>query len=202
MNTEMSGVRFAFKIPKSQIVERVVEVPKIVTVEKEVPVTVEKQVCMKNCCPKLSAGCDCGVSCRDFYFNPLCNFVGITGLLEENQCIVYDEQWGGCGTCIGCKDDCPVDVCPFGNPFGSTPGLLSNPVATFGSAAFANFANQQFLQPGQNISTQLNNALNQFGSFSLDNIGQQGLNAQQFQQTQFNQDLLLNQQRQQMISRQ
>lgn len=71
-----------------------------------------EQPCLKGCPPKYSAGCDLGTSCGDFYLNPLCNYVGITG--GPGSCIVYDEQWGGCGTCIGCDQSCPPSgYCPW-----------------------------------------------------------------------------------------
>lgn len=70
-------------------------------------VVVQEQKCMKGCPPVLSKGCElCSNTCGDYYINPLCSSIGITGLLVEDTCMVYDEQWGGCGTCIGCKKDC------------------------------------------------------------------------------------------------
>lgn len=208
MSNQTSSGRLVLRVPKPEVIERKVEVPKYITVEKEV--IVEKEVekkCLKNCCPKLSYGCDCGVSCKDYYLNPLCNFVGITGLLEKDQCIVYDELWGGCSTCIGCKDDCAVDVCPLGNPFGSTPGLLNNPIGIYGSAAFGGLAQQQYFSQygGAAVPNQVASALNQFGQLQMTSSGQLGLNAQQVQALQFNQvnqNQVAQLQQQQMIHRQ
>lgn len=75
----------------------------------------EERKCMKNCCPVLSTGCDISSTCcGNFYLGGICNSVGFTGLLVKNTCIVYDENWGGCGECIGCKKDCPqVGPCPY-----------------------------------------------------------------------------------------
>jgi hypothetical protein len=129
--------------PVVRTVERVVEKPVIKVVEKPVIkkeiVEVEKVVivkekceekkCMKNCKPKFSAGCDCCPGrnyCHDYgnqICNPLCNYIGITGNMCKEQCIVFDEEFGGCGTCIGCDDSCPVDPCPWGN-FGNIYGNL------------------------------------------------------------------------------
>lgn len=76
-------------------------------------VVVPEQKPFKNCCPVLSKGCDLFAgSCGDFYFNPICQSVGITGMLYARPCLVYDEQWGGAGECIGCKKDCDNNICP------------------------------------------------------------------------------------------
>ncbi len=88
--------------------------------------------CMGDCCPKLSRGCDQCFGCQgDYFMNPLCAYPGITGLTVEKPCLVFDEQWGGCGPCIGCFHDCPpVGSCPyyggfwypaFGDTFGTAP---------------------------------------------------------------------------------
>lgn len=78
-------------------------------------VIVPEQKCMKNCCPILSKGCDlCSNCCGDYYINPICESVGITGLLNARPCLMYDEQWGGCGNCIGCQKDCDyAGFCPY-----------------------------------------------------------------------------------------
>jgi len=93
-------------------------------------VVVPEKECMKGCCPVLSRGCDlCSNCCGDYYMNPMCESVGITGMLVARPCLVYDEQWGGCGECIGCKKDCDNNFCPY-------PGY--NRMAFYGaSAAFA-----------------------------------------------------------------
>lgn len=77
-------------------------------------VVVPEQKCMKNCCPVLSKGCDlCSNLCGDYYMNPICESVGITGMLHARPCLQYDENYGGAGTCIGCKKDCQYDTpCP------------------------------------------------------------------------------------------
>lgn len=83
-------------------------------------VVVVERPCMENCCPKLSSGCDlCTRCCGDYYIEPMCNYVGITGLLYPDQCITFDERYGGCGECIGCDVDCPpVGYCPFYSTWG------------------------------------------------------------------------------------
>lgn len=65
-----------------------------------------KKKCLKNCCPKLSSGCEwCKTSCVPYDINPYCNYPGITGMFtKEASCIVYDGQ--DCGDCIGCKKKC------------------------------------------------------------------------------------------------
>lgn len=77
-------------------------------------VVMPQQPCMKNCAPRLSAGCDLCACAGDYYFNPLCASVGITGMLTTAPCLVYDEQWGGCGNCIGCQKVCDgAGFCPY-----------------------------------------------------------------------------------------
>lgn len=68
-----------------------------------------------DCGFKLSKGCElCNSSCCDYDINPLCNYVGITGLISNNQCMQYDERYGGNGRCIGCDNHCKKnDYCPF-----------------------------------------------------------------------------------------
>lgn len=86
--------------------------------QQQVVVVHPEKKCMKGCCPKLDNGNNYGVCCRDTYLDRWCNNVGITGLLGKKQCIVYDEQWGGCGTCIGCKDDCKeIGICGYQGNF-------------------------------------------------------------------------------------
>lgn len=89
--------------------------PQPVINENIVIVNEQKRKCMDNCCPVLSTGCDlCSTCCGDFYRGGLCNSIGFTGLLTRNSCLVYDEQYGGCGECIGCKRDCPqIGPCPY-----------------------------------------------------------------------------------------
>lgn len=103
-------------------------------------VVVPEQKCMKNCCPVLSVGCDlCSNCCGDYYFNPICNSVGITGLLNARPCLVYDEQWGGCGKCIGCEKNCDYNgFCPsygFGGPYRGGPFNPYGPYAGASAAA-------------------------------------------------------------------
>ena len=119
-----------------------------------------KQECLKGCDPKLSFGCDCVVGCTDYYLDPLNCYVGITGLLTDHQCIVFDEMWGGCGQCIGCKDDCPSNYCGingfYGNPglYGPNPFLAQQPftanaaLAVEGASNQANMMAQQMMQNG------------------------------------------------------
>ena len=78
-------------------------------------VVVPEQQPLKRCCPVLSRGCDlCSNMCGDYYMNPICNSVGITGMLNARPCIVYDEMWGGAGSCIGCQKDCgDANFCPY-----------------------------------------------------------------------------------------
>lgn len=89
-------------------------------------VVVPEQKCMKNCCPVLSKGCDlCSNCCGDYYMNPICQSVGITGLTVARPCLVYDEQWGGCGSCIGCKKDCgDAGFCPSYYTGGAYRGVV------------------------------------------------------------------------------
>lgn len=89
--------------------------PSVENIQQQVQNMVPKMKCMKNCPPKLSAGCDlCNTFCGDYYINPLCNYIGITGLLMDDQCIQFDERYGGCGECIGCARDCgPAGYCPW-----------------------------------------------------------------------------------------
>lgn len=74
--------------------------------------------CTKNCPPILSQGCDDCCWCGDYYINPMCNFVGITGLVEEDQCMMFDERYGGCGDCIGCVRECQgMGYCPINSSY-------------------------------------------------------------------------------------
>lgn len=85
--------------------------------KQQTVVVVPEQPCRKNCCPVLSRGCDlCSNFCGDYYMNPMCESIGITGMLYARPCIVYDEQWGGgsCTKCIGCEKDCgDAGFCPY-----------------------------------------------------------------------------------------
>jgi len=86
-------------------------------------VIVPEQQPLKRCCPVLSRGCDlCSNFCGDYYINPICNSIGITGMLNARPCIVYDEMWGGAGNCIGCQKDCDdAGFCPYPGNRGYGP---------------------------------------------------------------------------------
>lgn len=74
---------------------------------------VKKPKCIQDCAPIFeSFGSTCG--CKDSQYGALCDNVGITGWNGKNYCITFDQNYGGCAPCIGCKKDCePVTACPF-----------------------------------------------------------------------------------------
>lgn len=89
----MSGVQFVMTVPP----EKKCKEPK----------------CTKDCEPMFDRiGTACG--CKDVYYGGLCDYVGITGFNGKNYCITYDQNYGGCLSCIGCKKDCgTMTACPF-----------------------------------------------------------------------------------------
>lgn len=77
------------------------------------------QPCMRNGPPVLSAGCDLCVGCGDYLLSDMCVSPGISGMMPVQPCFVYDEQWGGCGVCIGGPAVCTGGICPW-------PGVYSD----------------------------------------------------------------------------
>lgn len=88
--------------------------PKPAPPQQPTVVVVPEKPCRKNCCPVLSKGCDlCSNMCGDYYMNPICQSVGITGMLVARPCIQYDEEYMSTADCIGCKKDCgDAGFCP------------------------------------------------------------------------------------------
>lgn len=66
----------------------------------------ESKCCDKKGCPPiLDAGCNTRYCPKDFELDPLCNYPGITGIVDgEAPCILYHGQVDN--ECIGCKKDC------------------------------------------------------------------------------------------------
>jgi len=75
--------------------------------------------CMRNGPPVLSVGCDLCVGCGDFLMSGMCISPGISGMMPVQPCFVYDEQWGGCGVCVGGPIACSGGICPW-------PGVYSD----------------------------------------------------------------------------
>lgn len=100
---------------QSGYVRVAVVTPSAENVQQQVQAMVPPKKCMRNCAPKLSAGCDmCPCIAGDFFMAPMCNYIGITGMLMDDQCIQFDERYGGCGSCIGCDNECgAIGYCPW-----------------------------------------------------------------------------------------
>lgn len=80
---------------------------------EQLPRRPQQATCTKNCEPVFdSMGLTCG--CKDAYVSPVCTYAGITGWYGKNYCIKFDQDYGGCLPCIGCKKDCDaVTACSF-----------------------------------------------------------------------------------------
>lgn len=97
--------------------EILLRVPKCPEPKTEVHV-VNKCCGYKKAKPVLDGGCNLAYCPKDFYLDPLCNYPGITGLIDpdESPCILYDGQLGF--DCVGAADDCklmgycPIDIGP------------------------------------------------------------------------------------------
>lgn len=86
---------------------------------KEKIVVVEK-CCDDSCLPILSSGCEVCYCPQQYGYSTMCNYVGITGLLEgpdSKVCLEFEGQTRG--KCVGCQQVCdgPVGMCPFNSGY-------------------------------------------------------------------------------------
>jgi hypothetical protein len=98
-------------------------VVRLPSAQKEEPVKekiiIVKDCCDKSCKPILSSGCDLCYCPSLWELNPLCNYIGISGLLDGPDCNVCLQFEGQCkGECVGCQRVCEgLGLCPFNSGY-------------------------------------------------------------------------------------